>query len=250
MRAPLLLLIVLASGLACSHPQSTLTRCRSNLKNVATALEMYSTDNSGRYPFKLAQLCPNYLVRIPECPAAGKDTYTQTYARAEAVDQYAVYCSGSHHALAPNLPAYDSHLGLLDRYNASDKAGCEKTIRTLVQQLEIHHQKNGRYPQQLADLKITVPTCPSNGSATYQYQRRGKSYQLACGGPTAHMAEGLQPFQPTYTPKTGLAAKPLPLSPPRPAEATEPNATSRVIAACALISALLALLAMTTRRES
>ena len=30
--------------------QGQLTACKSNLKNIATALEMYSTDNSGQYP--------------------------------------------------------------------------------------------------------------------------------------------------------------------------------------------------------
>jgi len=52
--------------------------CKSNLKNIATALEMYATDNRGRYPTGLDQLLQPptpYLKQIPTCPAAGRSTY-------------------------------------------------------------------------------------------------------------------------------------------------------------------------------
>lgn len=246
MRVPLLILLVLGSSLACSHPQSTLTRCKSNLKNVATALEMYSTDNSGRYPTRLAALCPNYLLRIPECPAAQKDTYTQSYASTQIPDQFAVYCSGRHHALPPNLPAFDSNLGLVEQFTPSSKAGCEQNVRIVERKIEAHRQKHGSYPKQLADMKSEVPHCPSN--AAYYYERRGKTYAVSCGGPLAHMAEGVQPFQPSYTPEGGLVARSVPPSPPSSDEPKAPEATSRIIAACAVISALLALVALTRRR--
>ncbi len=60
--------------------------CKSNLKNIGTALEMYSSDHGGEYPPSLATLSPEYLKRIPECPLAGQDTarLTGTRARAEA----------------------------------------------------------------------------------------------------------------------------------------------------------------------
>ncbi len=54
--------------------------CLSNLKDVGTAMEMYSTDYAGRYPMvpgsrqftdqlvPLAQLKPGYLKAVPTCP--------------------------------------------------------------------------------------------------------------------------------------------------------------------------------------
>lgn len=45
------------------------TVCRSNLKNVATAIEMYQTDWNGASPSTLASLTPNYLKTLPKCPA-------------------------------------------------------------------------------------------------------------------------------------------------------------------------------------
>lgn len=53
------------------------TACRTNLKNLASALEMYSTDYSGQYPESLERLLAgNYLKTLPTCPAAGHMTYT------------------------------------------------------------------------------------------------------------------------------------------------------------------------------
>jgi hypothetical protein len=54
-------------------------QCEDNCKKIGTALEMYSTDNSGRYPEKMDYLIPAYLSKIPDCPAAGKDTYSAGY---------------------------------------------------------------------------------------------------------------------------------------------------------------------------
>lgn len=57
----------------------SLTACKSNLKNIGTAFEMYSTDWSGHYPKDISRLTPNYLKTFPECPQAGKDTYSDSY---------------------------------------------------------------------------------------------------------------------------------------------------------------------------
>lgn len=43
--------------------------CRSNLKNVDTAIQMYQTDWSGALPPSLVSLTPNYLKTLPSCPA-------------------------------------------------------------------------------------------------------------------------------------------------------------------------------------
>ncbi len=60
--------------------RGSLTSCKSNLKNIATALEMYASDFGGRYPPGLEQLTVgNYLKLVPTCPSAGKMTYTDSY---------------------------------------------------------------------------------------------------------------------------------------------------------------------------
>ncbi len=45
------------------------TVCRSNLKNIDTAIQMYQTDWSDALPPTLTSLTPNYLKTIPRCPA-------------------------------------------------------------------------------------------------------------------------------------------------------------------------------------
>lgn len=104
--------------------QSSLTACKANLKNIGTALEMYSSDN-GCYPKELSGLTPDYLKTIPKC-STGKP-----YQASISSGAYQVTCSGGWHGrggltgthstashtqvkTAPNSPAYSSSEGLLE----------------------------------------------------------------------------------------------------------------------------------------
>ena len=105
-----------------ARSKGQLTACKSNEKNMGTALEMYSTDWSGKYPENTSLLTPNYLKTIPNCPSAGRDTYSESYKRgkvgpAPGVDGYSFYCSGHNHAeagLSPNKPAYNAAEGIVE----------------------------------------------------------------------------------------------------------------------------------------
>lgn len=90
-------------------------RCSTNLKNIGTALEMYSTDNNGRYPTVLSSLTPNYLKTIPTCPAASADSYSGAFVSISSPDAYTVVCKGTWHqaqGLPANYPQYTSTEGL------------------------------------------------------------------------------------------------------------------------------------------
>ena len=101
-----------------------LTACKSNLKNLGTAMETYSTDWSGKYPTKLSQLTPNYLKTFPECPSQGRVTYqlqtgpSVAYNSQGFKDYYFLSCQGDNHflvSLPPNYPQYDGIQGLIER---------------------------------------------------------------------------------------------------------------------------------------
>lgn len=97
-----------------ARAEGQLRNCRSNLKNVATALELYAKDWQGNYPSRLPALTPNILKSIPTCPAANLDTYSTSYS--SSFSAYTVYCRGDHHGKAslwPNFPQYTSAEGLL-----------------------------------------------------------------------------------------------------------------------------------------
>lgn len=98
--------------------QGQLTACKSNEKNIATALEMYASDNGGKYPADLKPLTTgNYLRTIPTCPSASRDTYSESYRMQTAPDVFSFYCSGLNHSpmLPANLPGYNAERGLIDR---------------------------------------------------------------------------------------------------------------------------------------
>lgn len=91
------------------HHQKSLTICKNNLKEISTAMEMYSTDWSGRYPTDLAQLVPEYIDEIPTCRAAGAVTYRMemgeeaSHNPAGLRDYFYLCCSGENH-LAVSVP--------------------------------------------------------------------------------------------------------------------------------------------------
>jgi len=100
------------------HHHGSTTACKSNLKNIGTALEMYSTDNQGRFPPTLSLLTPNYLKSVPTCPSIGIDTYSGAFVSSAHPDTYTIICRGHNHrgvGLLPDFPQYSSPQGLIDR---------------------------------------------------------------------------------------------------------------------------------------
>lgn len=93
-----------------AEAQQEVTHCKINLKNVGAAMEMYSTDNNGRYPNDPALLIPNYLKTLPQCPSAATNTYmfevgeNATGNTKKYRDYYFLYCGGENH-LAVGVPA-------------------------------------------------------------------------------------------------------------------------------------------------
>lgn len=92
--------------------------CRSILgKSIANALEMYAGDHDGQLPDNLSELTPTYLKYVPVCPAAGRDTYSESYFRLRTREGvgYRVSCGGHNHLGAgvrgADLPTYHSGVG-------------------------------------------------------------------------------------------------------------------------------------------
>lgn len=101
-----------------------LTGCKSNLKNIGTALEMYSTDWAGCYPRSLNQLTPEYLKTIPTCPDSEENSYYYStgpdlpYNTPYFQDYYIVSCEGDAHTSVntpAGFPQYDGLRGLYER---------------------------------------------------------------------------------------------------------------------------------------
>jgi len=106
------------------HRQTPLTACKSNLKNIGTALEMYSTDWSGHYPPNLNLLTPNYLKTLPECLNAERVTYriatglNAPLNHGRFQDYYLVECTGTSHQdvnIPADYPKYTGIMGLIEQ---------------------------------------------------------------------------------------------------------------------------------------
>ncbi|MFN8609312.1 MAG: prepilin-type N-terminal cleavage/methylation domain-containing protein [Vulcanimicrobiota bacterium] len=121
-----ILAAILVPNFLKARAQGQLTACKSNCKNIATSLEMYASDNGGRYPttaaFATSLTGGNYLKLIPTCPAAGTNTYTAQYSSVTTPDSFSFLCGGTNHAKAytgfnstgQNFPQYFAESGLVD----------------------------------------------------------------------------------------------------------------------------------------
>lgn len=120
-----ILAAILVPNFLKARAQGQLTACKSNCKNIATALEMYASDNSGRYPLD-GQFAPsltggNYLKTIPTCPSVGSDTYGGPYTSGQTPDCFSFWCSGNNHGKAytgfngnaTGFPQYNGDVGLI-----------------------------------------------------------------------------------------------------------------------------------------
>jgi tetratricopeptide (TPR) repeat protein len=91
------------------------------------------------FPTSLGELVPKYLDALPACPAAGKDTYSNTYESARMPDAFSVRCGGSAHkeAGAPeDFPMTSSAMGVAE--NPEELERLEKEVGdsvALVQQV-------------------------------------------------------------------------------------------------------------------
>ncbi|MBN9418121.1 MAG: hypothetical protein J0I12_21915 [Candidatus Eremiobacteraeota bacterium] len=112
-----LTLPILVPNFIKARGQGRLTACKSNEKNIATALEMYASDNAGKYPPDFQPLISGkYLRLIPTCPAASRQTYSESYQVQTSPDSFSFYCSGHNHdTLVPaGFPQYNAETGLID----------------------------------------------------------------------------------------------------------------------------------------
>ena len=78
---------------------------------------MYSSDNAGNYPGSLSVLTPRYLKLLPTCPAAQKDSYSESYCVSASPDNFSMCCQGHHHKRSrtkADNPAYEGSTGLID----------------------------------------------------------------------------------------------------------------------------------------
>ncbi len=199
--------------------------CQSGCKNIATALEMYSTDNNGLYPPSLSRLTPYYLENLPRCPAVGKDTYSKSYKRAGKT--FSFCCQGKNHAdigVPADYPKYASPKGIIlapdvkmpKESPAYCLTYCKEAIKFVGVALKMYAEDNkGRYPEKLSQLVPgylqKIPECPSAGKDTYSNSYSAKtappSCLIYCNG-AWHKEMGLPENFPQYSSAKGLRTEP------------------------------------------
>lgn len=92
-----------------------LLACTENCEKIGIAIELYKDDHQGKFPDKIMKLYPKYMKEIPNCPAAGYDTYSDSYKTERDNELYSFYCKGTYHntvGTPTDYPRYDSSSGL------------------------------------------------------------------------------------------------------------------------------------------
>lgn len=198
------LTLILLLSLAAVACRGTATACKSNLKNLATALEMYASDHQGHYPPELSFLVSGrYLKTIPTCPSAGTDTYSRSYIRLSDPDNFALCCAGNHHApsmIAPNNPAYSADQGVISKaLDSAQPVGlCLKNLEATGAALERYRTRHRAYPKSLQQLVPNfLPVLPRCSEGDLVMGRLEGRLIVSCPG-GAHLEAGLACFQPAW----------------------------------------------------
>ncbi len=99
-----------------AQSQGQVTACKANLRNLATALKMWSDEHEGAYPDSLSVLAPNYVKYVPQCPANRRDTYSQTYHKT-GPGAFRINCQAGHNKLGlpPGYPGWTSEQGMIEK---------------------------------------------------------------------------------------------------------------------------------------
>lgn len=119
-----ILAAILVPNFVKARAQGQLTACKSNLKNIGTACEMYAADHNGRYPKEQGTTFENgeirtlgYMKVVPRCPLTPGDPYN--YASRSNPDYYYLQCQTGNHQQAGvakdrvTRPEFDSAIGLI-----------------------------------------------------------------------------------------------------------------------------------------
>lgn len=100
-----------------ARSRGRLSACETNLRNVASALEVYSTENGKHFPTALTDLAPTYIQSVPTCPSAGNGTaYIQGFTSKTNPSAYTLSCKGAWHrdlGLPEDAPAFHYGTGLV-----------------------------------------------------------------------------------------------------------------------------------------
>lgn len=180
---------------------------------------MWAEDHGGRFPKRLELLVPNYLRKIPECPSAARDTYSETYGVSRGGHFYGVCCSGYNHriiGLKANQPGYNSVLGLSDPAPDVSLATCQAEMERLLTVLDTKKLRRGEDLRQTWPPKGTAfPGCVTKqfssarpSLVSYEVDFYEDGFEVLCLG-HGHLSRGVPPLFPRYDSEKGF----LPLSP-------------------------------------
>jgi len=102
--------------------------CESQIKDLATALEVYATENNGLYPegfYKLLEISKNknpYMSKIPDCKKSnpshgGKNLTSYKYIRSDDCKNFTMWCIQNHIdcGMKEGYPQYNPYQGLIIR---------------------------------------------------------------------------------------------------------------------------------------
>lgn len=236
----LVFVVLIVAPVLGTHYQVPVTACGSNLKNLGTALEMYSTDHTGHFPTILSDVAPEYIKRIPTCPSTGRDTYSSMFVSSAAPDRYAVFCHGSNHLeqVPQNYPLYDSDEGLV-RCDGRSATSCAAELRAMARAVDAFRRTHhGQLPTDASRLYPATKTHYRGERLVTQpiYQTDGRTYTVSCPIPE-HLGAGIAPGYPRYDSTHGLVIKNLP-----PSESTP---QPEMLDFRSLVSALCVLLILT-----
>ena len=218
--------------------------CSDNLGSISEAIDRYRSDHDTRCPTTLAELSPDYLWWVSQCPyVSNAGCYPDYFVTADR-KWYGLCCPADHkqvdsHSGAGSAVGFNGHEFVWNGYDPLDP--CMEDLRREATAVKQRIRASGRLP---ADLTGTAGT--SRCAVGHQLVARADgSFQIVCTS-MRHLGLGVAPMQPLFDSVTdSTSAKRL--APFRP-EPHETLASSLTLSASVCFLTLLGLRIRRRRR--
>lgn len=165
--------------------EKDVAQCVNNLETIGDGLKTYELDH-GVYPNRLEKLVPDYLSKLPSCPQARRETYSEGFET--RVDDWFMQVGCATHP-------YPS------------QTACSDRITDLVKPLKKLRKEKGRAPTSLLELGLNREAldCPETGMR-FQYRTGFRVPVIVCKG-SYHVRAGSPADFPRFDLLRGVVEK-------------------------------------------
>ncbi|MFP4497028.1 MAG: hypothetical protein ACLFQV_02355, partial [Vulcanimicrobiota bacterium] len=162
-----------------------LNECQNAMYSISVSLRKYSRDHDGKFPKSLQWLIPDYIRKIPENPAALKDTFSPGYEVSDDQLTYTIQTKGNYFealGIEKNFPIFTSKYKYVQTKKKLEKLQEEEEPVIEEEIIEPEENKTEKEETKEPEVKET-PSRPGGRKGETRGGPGGKGGPGGRGGP-------------------------------------------------------------------